>query len=88
MQSRSSQPAPGRRPEDGLRPCAAERARTVAAAADDPAELARLGVGWVLVERGTPGRPVPAEVDSTNSTDDPTCRVTPPVNLLSPPTTA
>jgi hypothetical protein len=40
-----------------------ERARTVVAAADDPAELARLGVGWVLVERGTPGRPVPAEVD-------------------------
>ncbi|RBY90430.1 hypothetical protein DQ244_13405 [Blastococcus sp. TBT05-19] len=50
----------------GGRPVAGEdvRARTVAAAAGDPAELARLGVGWVLVERGTPGRPVPAEVDA------------------------
>ncbi|MCA0145147.1 hypothetical protein [Blastococcus sp. LR1] len=48
----------------GGRPVAGEdeRARTVAAAAGDPAELARLGVGWVLVERGTPGRPVPAAV--------------------------
>jgi hypothetical protein len=40
------------------------RARTVAAVADDPAALAELGVGWVLVERGTPGRPVPAEVQA------------------------
>ncbi|WP_209313940.1 hypothetical protein, partial [Blastococcus sp. TF02A-35] len=39
-----------------------ERARAVAAAAGDPRELAALGVGWVLVERSTPGRPVPAEV--------------------------
>jgi hypothetical protein len=38
------------------------RARTVAAVADDPRALARLGVGWVLVERGTPGRGVPAAV--------------------------
>ncbi|TFV61729.1 UNVERIFIED_ORG: hypothetical protein E4P37_18675 [Bacillus sp. AZ43] len=38
------------------------RAREVAAAAGDPEALARLGVGWVLVERGTPGRPVPAAV--------------------------
>jgi hypothetical protein len=42
----------------------AVRARTVAAVADDPAALAELGVGWVLVERGTPGRPVPAEVQA------------------------
>lgn len=40
------------------------RARTVAAAADDPAALARLGVGWVLVERGTPGRAVPSAVST------------------------
>jgi hypothetical protein len=40
------------------------RARTVAAVADDPAALADLGVGWVLVERGTPGRPVPGEVQA------------------------
>ena len=40
------------------------RAREVAAAADDPTALAELGVGWVLVERGTPGRPVPAAVES------------------------
>ncbi|WP_104523965.1 hypothetical protein [Blastococcus atacamensis] len=48
----------------GGRPVAGEdeRARTVAAAAGDPEELARLGVGWVLVERGTPGRPIPAAV--------------------------
>jgi len=39
------------------------RARDVAAAAGDPAALAQLGVGWVLVERGTPGRAVPAEVE-------------------------
>ncbi len=38
------------------------RARSVIAAADDPAALAALGVGWVLVERGTPGPPVPAAV--------------------------
>jgi hypothetical protein len=38
------------------------RARTVAAAADDPRALAEVGIGWVLVERGTPGRPVPREV--------------------------
>jgi hypothetical protein len=38
------------------------RARTVGAAAGDPAALAELGVGWVLVERGTAGRPVPPEV--------------------------
>jgi hypothetical protein len=38
------------------------RARDVGAAAGDPARLAALGVGWVLVERGTPGRAVPAEV--------------------------
>jgi hypothetical protein len=36
------------------------RAREVAAAADDPQALADLGVGWVLVERGTPGRVPPA----------------------------
>jgi hypothetical protein len=38
------------------------RAQTVAAAADDPARLAELGVGWVLVEHHTPGRSVPAAV--------------------------
>jgi hypothetical protein len=38
------------------------RAREVAAVADDPRALAHLGVGWVLVERGTPGRPVPSSV--------------------------
>jgi len=40
---------------DGEDPRAAE----VLAAVDDPAELARLGVGWVLVERGTPGPALP-----------------------------
>lgn len=35
------------------------RTRTVISAAGDPVALGRLGVGWVLVERGTPGRPVP-----------------------------
>ncbi|WP_236830173.1 hypothetical protein [Blastococcus sp. KM273128] len=40
------------------------RARAVAAAAGDPRALAALGVGWVLVERGTPGRAVPAAVGS------------------------
>jgi hypothetical protein len=50
----------------GGRPVAGEdvRARAVAAVADDPAALADLGVGWVLVERGTPGRPVPAGVQA------------------------
>lgn len=38
------------------------RARAVAAVVDDPAALAELGVGWVLVERGTPGRPVPGAI--------------------------
>ncbi|WP_346618803.1 hypothetical protein [Blastococcus montanus] len=38
------------------------RARAVAPAGDDPAALADLGIGWVLVERGTPGRPVPEGV--------------------------
>jgi hypothetical protein len=38
------------------------RARKAGAAADDPAELAGLGVGWVLVEAGTPGPQVPAAV--------------------------
>jgi hypothetical protein len=38
------------------------RARRVLAAVDDPAELARLGIGWVLVERDTPGPDVPAAV--------------------------
>ena len=38
------------------------RARAVAAAVDDPGELAELGVGWVLVEHGTPGRAVPDAV--------------------------
>ena len=40
------------------------RAQAVAAAADDPRALAELGVGWVLIERGTPGRPVPSAVES------------------------
>jgi hypothetical protein len=40
------------------------RARQVAAVAGDSRALARLGVGWVLVERGTPGRPVPGAVQS------------------------
>jgi hypothetical protein len=38
------------------------RARAVAAETDDPEALAELGVGWVLVERGTPGRAVPDAV--------------------------
>jgi hypothetical protein len=38
------------------------RASEVAAVVDDPAALARLGIGWVLVERGTPGPPVPASI--------------------------
>jgi hypothetical protein len=38
------------------------RAREVTAVADDPRALADLGVGWVLVERGTPGRAVPTSV--------------------------
>ena len=40
------------------------RARAVRAAVDDPAALARLGIGWVLVERGTPGPAVPAGIDA------------------------
>ncbi|MGY2003498.1 hypothetical protein [Blastococcus sp. SYSU DS1024] len=49
----------------GGRPVAGEdqRARAAAAAADDPRALADLGIGWVLVERGTPGRVVPDAVD-------------------------
>ena len=38
------------------------RAAEVAEVADDPAALARLGVGWVLVEHGTPGAVVPSAV--------------------------
>jgi hypothetical protein len=38
------------------------RAAEALAAAGDPARLARLGIGWVLVERGTPGPEVPAAV--------------------------
>jgi hypothetical protein len=38
------------------------RARAVADAVDEPDELAELGIGWVLVEHGTPGRPVPSAV--------------------------
>jgi hypothetical protein len=38
------------------------RARRVLAAVDDPRDLARLGIGWVLVEHGTPGPAVPAAV--------------------------
>lgn len=46
------------------RPVAGEdlRASAVGAAAADPARLAALGVGWVLVEKDTPGPAVPAEV--------------------------
>jgi hypothetical protein len=40
------------------------RAAEVARAAGDPAALAGLGIGWVLVEHGTPGPPVPAWVTS------------------------
>jgi hypothetical protein len=40
------------------------RARQVGAAAGDPVRLATLGVGWVLVERQTPGRQVPSAVRS------------------------
>jgi hypothetical protein len=40
------------------------RAREVAAVADDPRALAELGVGWVLVEQGTPGRAVPSSVEA------------------------
>ncbi|MDQ1662257.1 MAG: hypothetical protein QOJ68_2237 [Blastococcus sp.] len=36
------------------------RARQVGRAAGDPARLAALGVGWILVERDTPGPSVPA----------------------------
>ncbi len=38
------------------------RAAEALAAAGDPARLARLGIGWVLVERGTPGPEVPPAV--------------------------
>jgi hypothetical protein len=38
------------------------RARAVAGAVADPEALADLGIGWVLVEHGTPGRPVPSAV--------------------------
>jgi hypothetical protein len=38
------------------------RARAGLRAAGRPSELAGLGIGWVLVEHGTPGPPVPAEV--------------------------
>jgi hypothetical protein len=40
------------------------RAREVATAVGDPDRLAGLGIGWVLVERDTPGRAVPAAVDA------------------------
>jgi hypothetical protein len=40
------------------------RAREVAAAVSNPDRLAELGIGWVLVERDTPGRAVPDEVTS------------------------
>jgi hypothetical protein len=48
----------------GVRTVAGEdpRAADVARVAGDPAALARLGIGWVLVEHGTPGRPVPASI--------------------------
>ena len=38
------------------------RSRAAAAAQHDPAALAALGIGWVLVERGTPGPPPSAAV--------------------------
>jgi hypothetical protein len=38
------------------------RAAEVEGAVEDPLALARTGVGWVLVEHGTPGRPVPSAV--------------------------
>ncbi|MCZ2860376.1 hypothetical protein [Blastococcus sp. VKM Ac-2987] len=38
------------------------RARTAGAAVDDPPRLAALGIGWVLVEQGTPGPPVPGAI--------------------------
>jgi hypothetical protein len=38
------------------------RAREVGAVVEDPGAMARQGVGWVLVEKGTPGRQVPAAV--------------------------
>jgi hypothetical protein len=40
------------------------RARQAGAAADDPRALADLGVGWVLVEHGTPGPVVPDAVSA------------------------
>lgn len=39
-----------------------KRAARVGAAIGDPGRLARLGVGWVLVEHGTPGTVEPAEL--------------------------
>ena len=39
-----------------------DRARQVGAVAGDPVALAERGVGWILVERGTPGLEVPAAV--------------------------
>jgi hypothetical protein len=48
----------------GGRPVAGEdlRARVAGAAAGDPDRLARLGIGWVLVEHRTPGPDVPPAV--------------------------
>jgi hypothetical protein len=40
------------------------RAAEVARAVGDPAALARQGIGWVLVEHGTPGRAVPTSIAS------------------------
>jgi hypothetical protein len=39
------------------------RAREAGAAASDPGALTGMGVGWVLVEHGTPGRAVPVAVE-------------------------
>ncbi|GIJ68593.1 hypothetical protein Voc01_035100 [Virgisporangium ochraceum] len=39
-----------------------QRAAQVGAAIGDPGRLARLGIGWVLVEYGTPGTVEPAEL--------------------------
>jgi hypothetical protein len=48
----------GRSGEPALRVAGEDpRARAVGAARDDPAALGALGVGWVLVEHGTPGPP-------------------------------
>jgi hypothetical protein len=48
----------GGRPVEGEDP----RARAASAAAGDPDRLAELGIGWVLVEHGTPGRDTPGAV--------------------------